>query len=87
MKNTDAVVYENNYILMQSISNQNIDNEIHLCLSSSDVDVYIIDCNFIACNSIEYNSNEYSSIECNGKYLVFALRENNRKSLEPYKKL
>ena len=53
---------------MQSINNQNIDNEIPLCLSFSDVDAYIIEC----------NSNEYNSTECNGKYL-FALTENNKK--------
>ena len=58
---------------MQSINNQNIDNEIPLCLSFSDVDAYIIEC-----NSIECNSNEYNSAECNGKYL-FALTENNKK--------
>ena len=38
MKNTDAVVYEMKYIMMQ-----NIDKEVPLCLSFSDVDTYIIE--------------------------------------------
>ena len=37
MKNTDGVIYEIKYIMMQSISNQNIDNEVALCLSFSNV--------------------------------------------------
>ena len=53
---------------MQSINNQNIDRKIPVCLSFSNVDVYII----------EENEN---------KYLIFALTENNKKVLEPYKKL
>ena len=43
MKNTDAVVYEIKYIMMQSIDNQNIDREVPLCLSFSYVDAYIIE--------------------------------------------
>ena len=43
MKNTDAVVYEIKYIMMQSINNQNIDKEVPPCLSFSDVDAYIIE--------------------------------------------
>ena len=58
-KNTDAVIYEIKYTMMQSINNQNIDSEIPLCLSFSDVDAYIIEC-----NSIEESGN---------KYLIFAL--------------
>ena len=42
-KNTNAVSYENKYIIMQSINNQNIDKEVPLCLSFSDVDAYIIE--------------------------------------------
>ena len=66
-KNTDTVIYEIKYIMMQSINNQNIDTEIPLCLSFSNVDAYII----------EENEN---------KYLIFALRENNKEVLELYKK-
>ena len=43
MKNTDAFVYENEYITIQSINNQNIDKEVPLCLSFSDVDAYFIE--------------------------------------------
>ena len=43
MKNTDDVVYEIKYIMMQSINNQNIDRGNPLCLSFSDVDAYIIE--------------------------------------------
>ena len=46
--------------------NQNVDKEVPLCLSFSDVDAYII----------KENKN---------KYLVFALTENNKEALEPYK--
>ena len=67
-KNTDAVIYEIKYIMMQSINNQNIDREVPLSLSFSNVDAYII----------EENEN---------KYLIFALTENNKEVLEPYKKL
>ena len=42
-KNTDAVIYEIKYIMMQSINNQNIDKIIPLCRSFSDVDAYIIE--------------------------------------------
>ena len=42
-KNTDAVSSEIKYITMQSINNQNIDKEVPLCLSFSDVDAYIIE--------------------------------------------
>ena len=45
MKNTNAVIYEIKYIMMQSINNQNIDREIPLCPSFSDVDAYIIEKN------------------------------------------
>ena len=40
-KNTDVVIYIIRYIIMEIISNQNIDSENPLCLSFSDVDVYI----------------------------------------------
>ena len=43
MKNTDAFVHEVKYITMKSINNQNIDKEVPLCLSLSDVDAYIIE--------------------------------------------
>ena len=49
MKNVDADIYEIKYIMMQSINNQNIDREIPLCLSFSNVDACII----------EENENEY----------------------------
>ena len=42
-KITDAVIYEIEYIIMQSINNQNIDREIPLCLSFNNVDAYIIE--------------------------------------------
>ena len=60
-KNTDAVVYSIKYIMMESISNQNIDSENPLCLSFSNVDAYIIE-------------------ESVSKYLIFALRQNNKKN-------
>ena len=43
MKNTDAFVYKIKYIAIQTITNQNIDKEVPLCLSLSDVDTYIIE--------------------------------------------
>ena len=42
-KITDAVIYEIEYIIMQSINNQNIEGEIPLCLSFNNVDAYIIE--------------------------------------------
>ena len=42
-RNTDAVVYEIKYIIMQSINYQNVDREIHLCLSFSNVDAYVFE--------------------------------------------
>ena len=42
-KNTDVVVYNIIFIMMESINNQNIDNEDPHCLSFSDVDAYIIE--------------------------------------------
>ena len=42
-KNTDAVIYEIKYIMIQSINNQNIDRGIPLCLSFSDIEAYIIE--------------------------------------------
>ena len=36
-KNTDTVVYDIKYIMMESINNQNIDSENPLCLIFSDV--------------------------------------------------
>ena len=56
-KNTDAVICEIKYIMMQSINNQNIDRAIPLCLSFSDVDAYII----------EENENEYLILTENNK--------------------
>ena len=53
---------------MQSINNQNIDKELPLSLTFSNVDAYII-------------------AESRNKFLIFALRENNKKVLELYKKL
>ena len=51
-RNTDAVIYEIQYIMMQSINNQNIDREIPLCLSFNNVDAYIT----------EENENKYLSL-------------------------
>ena len=42
-KNTDAVVCNIKYIIMESINNQNSDSEDPLCLVFSDVDAYIIE--------------------------------------------
>ena len=42
-RNIDSVIYEIQYIMMQSINNQNIDREIPLCLSFNNVDAYIIE--------------------------------------------
>ena len=42
-KNTGIIIHEIKYIMMQSINNQNIDKEVPLCLSFSDVDAYIIE--------------------------------------------
>ena len=41
--NSDAAVYTIQYIMVQSINKQNIDNEVPLCLSFSDLDAYIIE--------------------------------------------
>ena len=43
IKNTDVVIHEIKYIIKQNIDNQNIDNELPLCLSFSDLNVYIIE--------------------------------------------
>ena len=43
MKNTDAIIYEIKYITMECINNPNVDREIPLCVSLSDVDAYIIE--------------------------------------------
>ena len=64
---------------MQSINYQNIDNEVPLCLSFSNVDAYII----------EENENENKN-ESENRYLIFPLTENNKKykkTLELYQKL
>ena len=37
-KNTDAVVYNINYIMMESVNNQSVDSENPLCLVFNDVD-------------------------------------------------
>ena len=39
----NVFVYEIKYITMQSVNNQNIDREIPLCFSFSDVYAYIIE--------------------------------------------
>ena len=49
-KNTDAIVCNIKYIMMESINNQNIDTENPLCLVFSDLDAYIIE---------ESNENKY----------------------------
>ena len=50
IKNTDVVyvmyfvyAHEIKYIITQNIDNQNIDNELPLCLSFNDIDAYIIE--------------------------------------------
>ena len=40
-RNTDVFIYSIKYIMMESINNQNIDSEIPLCLTLSDIDAYI----------------------------------------------
>ena len=42
IKNTDVVILEIKYIITQNIDNRNIDNELFLYLSFSDVNAYII---------------------------------------------
>ena len=42
-KYTDVIIHEIKYIRTQNTDNQNIDNEVPLCLSFSDADVYIIE--------------------------------------------
>ena len=49
-KNTDAVVYNIKYIMMESSNNKNIDSENPLCLTFNNVDAYIIE---------ESNENKY----------------------------
>ena len=43
LKNANTVVYDIKYIMIQRFNNQNIDKEVSLCLSFSDVDAYIIE--------------------------------------------
>ena len=43
LKKTDVVVHEIKYIITQNIDNQNIDNELPLCISFTDEDAYIIE--------------------------------------------
>ena len=42
IKNTDVVIHEIKHVMTQNNSNQNIDNEVRLCVIFSDVDAYII---------------------------------------------
>ena len=42
-RNTDAVIYEIKYIMLQKINKQNIDREISLCRNFNNVDAYIIE--------------------------------------------
>ena len=42
-RNTDAVICSIKYIIMESINDQNVDDENPLCISVSDVDAYIIE--------------------------------------------
>ena len=42
-KNTGIIIHEIQYIMMQSINNQNIDKEVPLCLRFSNVDAYTIE--------------------------------------------
>ena len=42
-KNTNAVIYEIKYTMVQRVHNKNINKEVPLCLSFSDVDAYIFD--------------------------------------------
>ena len=43
LKNTNVVIHEIKYIITQNIDDQNIDNELPLCISFTDVDAYIIE--------------------------------------------
>ena len=43
LKNIDVVVHQIKYIITQNIDNQNIDSELPLSISFSDVDAYIIE--------------------------------------------
>ena len=45
IKNTDVVPHETKYIITQNIDNQNIDNELPLCLSFNVIDAYLIEGN------------------------------------------
>ena len=49
-KNTDAIVYNIKYIMMESINNQNMNSENLLCLVFSNVNAYIIE----ECNRNKY---------------------------------
>ena len=44
-KNTDVAAHEIKYIIAQSNDNQNIDNEVPLCLSFNGVDAYLMEGN------------------------------------------
>ena len=67
-KNTDAVISSIKYVMMENITNQNIDIENLLCLVFNNVDGYIFE-----------ESNEESN---ENKYLIFALTKNNKKSIK-----
>ena len=57
-----------NAIMMQSINNQNIDREISLCLSFSDVDVYIIEENENKYLIFALTENNKEVLELNKKF-------------------
>ena len=42
-KRTGIIIHEMKYIMMQSINNQDIDNEAPLCFSFSNIDAYIFE--------------------------------------------
>ena len=81
IKNTNVVAHEIKYITTQNINNQNIDNEIPLCLSFSDVDAYIIEENKYLIFALTENNRkmlktyknlwskikvtDFNSVECN----------------------
>ena len=41
-KNAGIIIHEIKYIIMQSINNQNIDREVPVCLSFSNVDMHTL---------------------------------------------
>ena len=68
-KSTDDVIYDIEYIIMESLDNENIDSANSLYVSFNSVDGYI-----------ERNSSDEKSDE--NKYLIFALYRQEQRSIE-----